>query len=170
MRPRRPAALVDPFGVHGPAEVLLAIAALGESIRVEAPSSPLGVVDIDAEACTLCTMCAETCPTGALAHGFGDGMMELSFDAGLCTACAQCLPRCPERERGAISLRNLSDSQAVGAGRVVVNETATVACQSCGRPVGPVAALDRIAQLLGEGHAATADYLASRCMDCRGVS
>lgn len=165
-----PVPLTDPFGVHGAAEVAVALAASSEAVEVEAPVSPLGIIDIDRDACTLCTMCAETCPTGALEHGYADGMMTLSFDAGLCTACAQCVPMCPERERGAITLRYRTDAAAIAAGRVVAHETRTVSCESCGRPIAPAATLDRIAGLLGDEHADTARYLATRCMDCRGLT
>jgi ferredoxin len=162
--------LSDPFGVHGPAEVVLALAAIAGPIEVLVEKAPLGVVEIDAGSCTLCTMCAETCPTGALGHGYGNGLMTLSFDATLCTGCGQCLPMCPERDRGAITLVPRADSVALGAGRVVVNKTETVTCESCGGPIAPAATLDRLVALLGDEHAAAARYLSTRCIDCRGTS
>lgn len=41
----------------------------------------LGIVTIDPNTCTLCTMCTQTCPTGALAGGYADnGELMNSFD------------------------------------------------------------------------------------------
>jgi ferredoxin len=165
-----PTELADPFGVHGAAEVVLGLAATDRPVAVASDAAMLGVVEVDAGSCTLCTMCAETCPTGALDHGYSDGVMELTFDAALCTGCAQCLPMCPELDRGAITLARGADSAVLGAGRLVLNETETVTCQSCGGPIAPAATLARLGALLGDDHADTARYVATRCIDCRGLA
>jgi ferredoxin len=164
-----PAGLTDPFGIHGPAEVALGLAAAGKSFSVSGDASPLGVVEIDPATCTLCTMCSQVCPTGALAHQYADGRLALSFAASECTACGQCLPLCPESARGAITLHRKADAADLKFGRRIVNEAETVPCESCGEPVAPAAMLDRIQSLLGEEHAQTAAFLARRCLNCRGT-
>jgi ferredoxin len=161
--------LVDPFGVHGPAEVALALAAAGEPFAVAGVASPLGVVEIDPSSCTLCTMCSQSCPTGALAHEYADGRLALSFDASECTGCGQCMPQCPESSRGAITLHRKAETADLSFGRRVVNEAQTVACESCGEPVAPAAMLDRIQSLLGDEHAAATAYMKRRCLNCRGT-
>lgn len=54
------------------------------------------VAVVDPGECTGCGVCAEVCPTGAIA------VEEVaSIDAAACTGCAQCVPECPQ---GAISI------------------------------------------------------------------
>ncbi|MFQ5947272.1 MAG: 4Fe-4S dicluster domain-containing protein, partial [Acidimicrobiia bacterium] len=63
--------LEDPFGPLGSAEVLAGLAELSGVIApavLEHPRSPVGTIEIREEVCTACTMCAQSCPTGALAQ------------------------------------------------------------------------------------------------------
>jgi ferredoxin len=164
--------LHDPFGVHGPAEVVLALegaSSAAQPISAKGPAARLGVVEIDTSVCTLCLACTETCPTGALAHDRSNGQVAVTFDASSCTACAQCVPVCPELERGAIRLRHRVDSAQLAAGRRSLAESTTMHCESCGQPIASTAMLNRIGSILGEEHAATVRYLKRRCMDCRGA-
>jgi ferredoxin len=165
-----PTGLPDPFGVHGPATVVAAFAGGGDgdSIKLEAPGAPMGVVEIDPSSCTMCTMCTSTCPTGALLVGGTPERVEITFDAGLCTGCQQCVPRCPERERGAITLHQVIDVAALRAGRVTLARGDTLTCERCGDPVAPNAMLDRIAAILGDEYSETMSYVSRRCLNCRG--
>lgn len=167
--PGSPVALVDPFGIHGAAEVVLALASLAGKIELESAPAPLGIVAVDPETCTLCTMCAITCPTGALEARSADGRLSLTFDANVCTACEQCLRTCPEANRGAISVHAAADSAALEMGRRVVHDAAVAVCAACGRVIAPEPALDRVAALLGDGYEATLNYVRNTCMDCRGL-
>jgi ferredoxin len=164
-----PVPLSDPFGVHGAAEVVQALNRRSGTIEVAGLVEGLGLVDIDRDACTLCTMCAETCPTGALKARPADNELALTFDAKSCTACKQCLNVCPEIGAGAISVRAAADSRALATGRHVVHEARVATCSTCGRPIAPEPALDRIATLLGEEHTSTLAYVRSTCLDCRGL-
>lgn len=178
--PRKPAPLLppmetvklaDPFGLKGPAEVVQALMALigrRSTIRFKHAGAPLGTIDINAETCTACMTCASTCPTGALGHDFTNDTVRLSFDAALCTACGQCVSRCPELKRGAISLTPGVDTHLLAIGPSLVHESTVSRCESCGQPVAPQATLDRLGALLGDGHDATMEYLATRCVNCRG--
>lgn len=169
--PLEPVAINDPFAVGGPPKVVQALAGLADAtLVVSHPGSPIGDIAIDPASCTLCTMCSQTCPTGALEGTSHDDRVVLSFDPNLCTACAQCLPTCPERARGAIELTPMVDVEALAAGRRTVNEGATLVCESCGAAIAPSPMMDRISSLLGEEHAATTAILTRRCMDCRGMS
>lgn len=166
------AGLQDPFGVHGGPETILALAAAGSGPSFGAivdDGSPVGTIDIDEAACTLCMSCASICPTGALGRHEEDGRLALTFDATLCTACGQCVPGCPELRRGAIRLRKRVDSKALGAGRRTLYATETLRCESCGGPIAPTATMDRIGVMLGDEYEATLAYLKRFCMDCRGV-
>ncbi len=163
----------DPFGTHGPTEVVMALQAISNTdhpIAVSGSMAFRGVVDIDLDACTLCLTCAETCPSGALSHASSEGRVAVSFDAALCTGCIQCVPACPEVERGAISVERRIDAALLAAGRQTIAEAATVQCEYCGRPIASSAMLGRISELLGDEHDAAMSYLARRCMECRGAS
>ena len=169
--PIKPTVLKDPFGLHGPVEVVLALLASinrESTIAFDHPAAPMGRVDINPATCTSCMTCASTCPTEALSQDFQDGNLRLSFDASLCTACGQCISRCPEITRGAISLSPGVDSRLLSVGSQVVHESEVSLCESCGAPVAPQATLDRLGALLGPDSEATMQYLSKRCLDCRG--
>ncbi len=169
-QPLEPVEITDAFGLIGPPKVVAALAeGSGTTLLVSHPGSPIGDIAIDAASCTLCTMCSQTCPTGALEGTSHDDRVVLSFDPNLCTACAQCVPTCPERVRGAIKLTPMVDVDALAVGRRTVNEGKTLACESCGGAIAPSPMMDRIGALLGEEHAATTAILTRRCMDCRGM-
>ncbi len=166
------APLDDPFGVHGGPETILALAAAGAGPSIGAidhDGSPVGVIEVDGAACTLCMSCVSICPTGALGHQEGDGELALTFDAALCTACGQCVPGCPELRRGAIRLHTRADPEALVAGRRTLYATETLRCESCGGSIAPTATMDRIGAMLGDEYGATLAYLKRFCMDCRGA-
>ncbi len=159
----------DVFGALGAHETIRCLSELvGRDVRVANAAAPTGVVVVDPETCTMCTMCSIVCPTRALSHDSDMNDLLLSFDAGRCTACMQCAATCPEIERGAIDVQRIADSTALTAGQVVLNRATTQVCDMCGASVAPQQMLDRIAALLGDGHTVTVDYLSRRCMNCRG--
>lgn len=53
-------------------------------------TTPRLVAVVDADRCTGCAICAQTCPTGAIAVN-----AVAVVDVGLCTACGQCVAECP---------------------------------------------------------------------------
>lgn len=164
--------LNDPFGVHGMAEVAAALMSASDAtaVRVAGPSASIGIITIDPSTCTLCTMCSQTCPTGALEHVYDNETLAISFDGNLCTACGQCLQRCPELARGAIQLDSVFDSAYLADGRRELYATSTLQCETCGGPIAPTAMMDRISSLLGDEYVQTMDYLNRRCLNCRGVA
>jgi predicted Fe-Mo cluster-binding NifX family protein/ferredoxin len=62
------------------------------------------VAVVDAESCTGCGLCAQTCPTNAISVN-----TVAVVDVGLCTACGQCVAECPQE---AISLRKAIQGRA----------------------------------------------------------
>jgi ferredoxin len=161
----------DPFTRAGDVEVMLALDSLGEDpLSITNSGSSLGVVVIDAEACTLCAQCAQTCPTNAIAVAYEGETVSLSFDAASCTNCNQCTIACPEIKRGAISVAGRVDAGLLRAGRQTINEGVVLVCESCGKPIAPSSMMDRIEQLLGDEFDDTMSYLTRRCMDCRGLT
>ena len=78
--------------------VLDAMDSLGASVVPEIDTRLFGSVQIDAEACSSCNMCAVFCPTGALAKSDlrpeeGEGSF-LEFSASDCVQCNLCADAC----------------------------------------------------------------------------
>jgi ferredoxin len=167
------AQVTDPFGPHGAIGVIQALAQgldRPEDLVLDHPAAPTGVVVTNAASCTRCTMCAQACPTGALASEDSDDRVMISFEAGICTACKQCLSVCPELERGAISLESRVDLLALSRGRITLIDANTIRCESCGRPIAPAPMLERITEMLGPRQEGIRHMITTRCVDCRGVT
>ena len=156
---------VDPYRVRSEIHV---VGAITDSLRLAAEGAAGGLVTIDAATCTACAQCSTICPTAALTAAFDDDI-RISFQAERCVGCGQCLTACPELDRGAISLWQGYDLDAVGGGAVVVRSASIPACERCGAPIAPAAMLERIGSILGDDHAGTFDLVSGRCLDCRGL-
>jgi ferredoxin len=167
----------DAFEPGAAGRVLLALAERGtdghatdgHGFDLAHPGSPVGIVDIRADACTVCGMCARTCPTEALVFAPRDGTVDITFDGVRCTACGQCVVSCPEAARGAIAVRRVAsrDVLARGATRLVGSDVAS--CLRCGQPVAPLTMLSRVAELLGPEAGRMTRLLESYCLDCRAI-
>lgn len=158
--------LDDPFGSARPGDVVLAlIERAGGATPVVHPGGPVGLVEIDVDACTGCSTCATSCPTGALTTREDAHHTALWFDAGACVACGTCTARCPEVEHGAIDLTRVVDTSRLrgGPGRLWEGEVAR--CSRCGAPIAAAALLARFAMRLDDERLVAA--LSERCPDCR---
>lgn len=69
------------------------------------------------EGCNGCHMCAESCPTGALATTGQGGEVSLSFTAGHCSSCGLCVDVCPSKD---LVMTPLSDPCRLMDGSAVV--------------------------------------------------
>ena len=137
-------------------------------IDVVHPASNIGIVEIDASACTLCGQCAKTCPTHALVESYDGDTVSISFDAQSCVNCTQCVSACPEIRRGAISVTGRISTAILDEGRHDLNEGTIATCEVCGKAIAPAMMMGRIGDLLGPEFEATMAVLANRCLDCRG--
>ncbi len=173
LKPLPRASVEDPFGPFGVFAVVRALAELvpdAPLVVLDHAKAPMGVVVLDADACTGCKMCASACPTGALRSLDSGDQVTISFDAARCTGCAQCLPVCPEQDRGAVSMRTRVDTAGLSLGRVELFDAQTIRCESCGETIAPAAMVDRIIGMLGPEQEAVKTMIATRCVVCRGTS
>ncbi len=120
-----------------------------DSLALE-PSAPLGAIEINTEACTLCSACAEICPTGAIDYGENPsaGLARLSFAEGRCVQCGICAAACPEH---AIRLQPRFIEPGVRASWQVVSEDRLANCPQCSRPFVPERLLAATLRRAGAG-------------------
>ncbi len=168
---RDTAASTSRLSFSGPSAAASALTALAGDVAPAAldhPYSPLGLVNIDADGCTGCGSCAQTCPTGALDLAQGD-TVTLDYDPTLCTGCAQCVSVCPEQ---VVHVSRSTDLARLGNGPERLYEDEAIRCKSCGSVVAPAAMLKRIEAALSEdGRPSdkTMSTITSLCTDCRGT-
>jgi ferredoxin len=110
-----------------------ALGALGLPPARLAPGATLGAVLVADAKCTLCSACANVCPTGALAF-VAQPEATLSFLEDACVQCGLCAAACPE---AAVTLDpRLADSATRSARRALVTGE-TARCPSCGSGFAP---------------------------------
>ncbi len=169
-----PIAVLDleaPFSRAGDVATIIGLNGLTEeTLRFTHEGASQGIVTIDPDACTMCTQCAQTCPTGAIEASYDGSVVALSFAAASCTNCRQCTMACPEISRHAITVSSTVDTGLIESGRFTINQGTVLVCESCGKPIAPSSMMDRIGELLDVGFDDTMSYLTRRCLDCRGVA
>jgi ferredoxin len=117
-----------------------------------------GIMELDPSACTLCMVCAERCPSKALAlESLGPGLIRLTFDHRACDGCVLCERVCPEH---AITMRRAIDPAATFEPRILKEDSWTL-CASCSVPVAPMSMVAQVQARLGSPVAL------DLCPDCK---
>lgn len=126
---------------------------------------------VDVSRCTLCVLCTENCPPGALTGACTQTTLYLAFDPALCDGCRACVRLCPERaitvERGSVDVAPLSKTVGgtpAAPGRVLVTASRVV-CPACHRPHIAEPWFDRLAERLGGGESVR--YSLALCPLCK---
>ena len=126
--------------------------------------APLGAIVVDADACVMCGICAQTCPTAAIAYGERDGRARLSFAEGNCIQCGLCARLCPEQ---AVALAPRLAPAALRGSLQPLNEAPLAACESCGARFTPQPLLDSMLRKAGPSTQPAMLAQLRRCTPCR---
>lgn len=139
-----------------------------EPVASLSEGAPFGLVDIEAERCTLCLSCVSACPGKALLQG--EGRPQLRFIEQNCLQCGICSDTCPENAIS-VSPRLLFDREKRARPRVLFEEE-PFNCVSCGKPFATLSVIERMTERLS-GHWMYKDERAMRrlqmCEDCRVI-
>ncbi len=162
--------LVRIFGAGAAARAVQCISAVYgvDTLTLEHPGSPLGLVEIDRETCTACHVCTAVCPTGALTSDTKDGTRTILFHPSLCSACGDCHSRCPERAAHAITCTAVTDLAQLSWGPRVAFAEEEVRCERCRKPFATRRMLARLAAVLGNDY--DRQSMGRLCGDCRGAT
>jgi len=126
--------------------------------------APVGAIEIDPSACTLCSVCARSCPTAAIRYA-EDDTARIEFVEANCVQCGLCARMCPEQ---AITLAPRLAPAAVRAGWRSLNAAPLAACDACGTAFMPQPLRDAMLRKATAG-GADAPMLAQmrKCPECR---
>lgn len=152
--------------LHYALDVLAAQAPCVPSSIALPSQAPLGEIDVDREACTLCMACVAVCPASALFDGGETPRLE--FLEQKCLQCGLCETACPE---DAITLhaRFLLDPESRRRRRTL-NEDAVFACITCGKPFATQRLIDTMTTKLTDHPMFQEEAALKRlqmCGDCR---
>jgi ferredoxin len=124
---------------------------------------PFGVIKLDESSCSGCGLCADNCPTGAIARESSDGSVSLVFRHHNCNACGQCLNICPEK---CLEIKQELDLAGLDVPPVTIFRDDMVLCRYCGQPVASRAMVAQVRKrLLAAGNTVTAQL--DICPDCK---
>ncbi len=129
--------------------------------------APLGAIEVDTEACTLCMACVSVCPTQAV-QGGGE-VPRLDFREDRCVQCGICEHACPEDAIRLVPRIDFAAHTGEPQHRVL-NESEMHYCPGCGKPFAAKKVIERMEQRLS-GHWMFGDSSARErlwlCEDCR---
>jgi len=129
---------------------------------------PVGAIEIDPSACTLCSVCARSCPTASIRYAeddSGGGAARIEFVEANCVQCGLCARMCPEQ---AITLVPRLASVAVRSGWRSLNAAPMAACEACGTAFMPLPLRDAMLRKAAAGGAGAPMLEQMRkCPECR---
>jgi ferredoxin len=137
-----------------------------EAIALPAQGSPLGSLQVNNDACTLCLACVSACPASALADN--PQSPQLRFTEKNCVQCGLCTTTCPENALTLVPRLLLTPERKTAR---VLNEMKPYACVRCSKPFGTLKAIEAMLGKLA-GHAMFQGAALERlkmCGDCRVI-
>ncbi len=137
-----------------------------QPIALPAVGSPLGSLQINRDACTLCLSCVSACPSSALQDN--PQAPQLRFVEKNCVQCGLCVKTCPEKAL-ALEPRLWLDPQRKQPR--VINEQPPYHCIRCHKPFGTLKGVESMLARLS-GHSMFQGAASERlkmCGDCRVI-
>jgi ferredoxin len=133
------------------------------AVVLEGASSPLGVLALAPERCTLCGACTTACPTNALQLRRDADEVVLCHEPSACFACGRCAVACPE---DALSVERAVDIARLNHGTLELVSAQVEPCADCGRELPPLPLRSRLRGLLPS----MADAPLDLCAECAARS
>lgn len=124
-------------------------------------------VKLDQRTCSLCEVCAQRCPTGALSITRRESSLELFFDCRLCNGCdgeVICQEVCPEKSIEVV--RTTPDDAATTltrSGSLLLIRGELIECLRCGALFAP----QKKIQVVRQKPDLTEKEVQEHCPDCR---
>jgi ferredoxin len=131
----------------------------GSTAVIESEQSPLGLLTLAAERCTLCGACATACPTEALRLDQSAEETVLRLRADACIGCRRCTIACPEN---ALDVRPGIDFAQLRQASVDLLHAPGERCGVCGADLPPRPMRRRLREILPELSGAPLE-LCARC-------
>ncbi len=129
------------------AEAIRHLVPPGSTAVIEAAESPLGLLALDADRCTLCGACPPACPTDALRLDETPEETVLRLRAGACIGCGRCVTACPEN---ALDVHPGLDLARLEQVTVDLACAPRETCSACGADLPPAPMRRRLRELLPE--------------------
>ncbi len=140
------------------------------SMAVNLCSKPVSIegllygLEVD-QRCTLCGVCAEKCPLGALHVEEREELRNLTFRQDLCVGCGYCLEVCPESAMRLYPAKLDPDRDPFEP--MVLRSDEVARCIECGAPIGPKSLVMAVYTRLKEQGMEKAAEMALLCQQCR---
>jgi len=155
--------LTEPYAT---AEAIRHLVPPGSTAVIEAEASPLGLLTLDRERCTLCGACATACPTEALRLDEATEETVLRLRADACIGCSRCATACPEQ---ALDVRPGIDFARLQQDAVDLVRAPRETCDACGADLPPGPMRRRLREILPELAGAPLE-LCARCATTAAAS
>ncbi|MBI3988413.1 MAG: 4Fe-4S dicluster domain-containing protein [candidate division NC10 bacterium] len=117
-----------------------------KQVVLQGDSIPFGLVKVEEgeKACTLCGVCPDRCPTGALFLQENTQTSKLLFDHASCVACFSCVEACPEK---VLTVERELDFGQIRNEPTILAEDRITSCRRCGKPIAPSHMLQKVQPL-----------------------
>lgn len=125
-----------------------------------------GLVNVDADKCTLCLVCVGACNVDALQADASDNTLRLN--PSLCTSCGYCEVSCPEADCLTIE-RDVIKLQPTWFKENILAQDELFACVECGKEFATAKSVKKIADMMAPifAHDPVKERSLYCCADCK---